>query len=85
VFFPLLFRHTDGVAFFRHIYRHDRAFWWLATKAVSRYLDPVNRYTYRAQVKQRNLAQALDRAPIDEYLMHHIPEYHRQHMPRKTK
>lgn len=84
VFFPLLFRHTDGVKFFEHIRRHDKAFWWLAAKAVSRYLDPVNRYTYRAQVKQRELAQELDRTPIDEYLMHRIPEYHIDHMPKKS-
>jgi hypothetical protein len=85
VFFPLLFRHTDGVAFFEHIRRHDKAFWWLATKAVSRYLDPVNRYTYRAQVKQRELAQDLDRAPLDVYLNKHIPEYHAQHLPKRKK
>lgn len=85
VFFPLLFRHTDGVKFFEHIRRHDKQFWWLATKAVSRYLDPVNRYTYRAQVKQRELAQVLDRRPIDDYF-HRFPElaeYHRAHEPKK--
>lgn len=85
VFFPLLFRHTPAVPFFEHIRRHDRQFWWLATKAVSRYLDPVNRYTYRAQVKQRELAQDLDRTPIDEYFLRfkELAEYHRQHMPRR--
>lgn len=83
VFFPMLFRHTDGVAFLEHIRKHDPAFWWLAAKAVSRYLDPVNRYTYRAQVKQRELAQDLNREPIDEYLMKKIPEYHEPHMPKK--
>jgi len=88
VFFPLLFRHTDGVKFFEHIRRHDKAFWWLSTKAVSRYLDPVNRYTYRAQVKQRELAQELDREPIDEYLLKcggEIAEYHRLHLPRRSR
>lgn len=84
VFFPLLFLHTDGVKFFELIRRHDKRFWWLATKAVSRYLDPVNRYSYRAQVKQRELAQELDRRPLDEYLMHHIGEYHQVHMPKST-
>jgi len=88
VFFPLLFRHTDGVAFFQHIRKHDPAFWWLATKAVSRYLDPVNRYTYRAQVKQRELAQGLDRVPLDEYFFNRcgpeMAEYHRAHAPRKS-
>lgn len=84
VFFPMLFRHTDGVEFMEHIRRHDKAFWWLAAKAVSRYLDPVNRYTYRAQVKQRELAQDLERAPIDEYLMKHIGEYHEPNMPKRS-
>lgn len=83
VFFPMLFRHTDGVKFFEHIRRHDKQFWYLAVKAVSRYLDPVNRYSYRAQVKQRELAQDLDRGPLDEYLMKHIPDYHKQHMPKR--
>lgn len=84
VFFPLLFRHTPGVAMLEHIRKHDKSFWFLATKAMSRYMDPVNRYTYRAQLKQRNLAQELDREPIDEYLMHHIPEYHRLHLPKRS-
>lgn len=84
VFFPLLFRHTDGVKFMEHVRRHDKAFWFLSAKAVSRYLDPVNRYTYRAQVKQRNLAQELERDPIDKYLMNHIPDYHSQHLPKKS-
>ena len=86
VFFPLLFRHTNGPAFFEHIRRHDKKFWWLATKAVSRYLDPVNRYTYRAQVKQRELAQDLDRGPIDEYFKKfpEIWEYHQAHLPKKS-
>lgn len=86
VFFPLLFRHTPAVAFFEHLRRHDKQFWWLATKAVSRYLDPVNRYTYRAQVKQRTLAQELDRTPIDEYYKK-FPElwaYHQEHLPKKS-
>ena len=85
VFFPLLFRHTPGPAFFEHIRRHDKQFWWLATKAVSRYLDPVNRYTYRAQVKQRELAQGLDREPIDEYFRKfpELWEYHQDHLPKK--
>jgi hypothetical protein len=85
VFFPLLFRHTDGVKFFEHIRRHDKQFWWLATKAVSRYLDPVNRYTYRAQVKQRELAQVLDREPIDEYFKKfpELWEYHQEHLPKR--
>jgi len=85
VFFPVLFMRTDGVAFLEHIRRHDKAFWFLATKAVSRYLDPVNRYTYRAQLKQRNLAQDLDRAPIDAYMNKHIPEYHAAHMPKRKR
>lgn len=85
VFFPTLFRHTDAVKFLKHVYHHDRAFWHLSAKAVSRYLDPVNRYTYRAQLKQRNLAQELDRRPIDEYLMKHIPEYHKPHKPKGGK
>ena len=87
VFFPMLFRHTDGVKLFHHIKKHDPKFWWLATKAVSRYLDPVNRYTYRAQVKQRELAQDLDRAPIDRYLLNsgrELAEYHQQHLPKKS-
>lgn len=84
VFFPMLFRHTDGVKLLEHIRRHDKQFWFLAAKAVSRYLDPVNRYTYRAQLRQRNLAQDLDRKPIDDYLMKHIPEYHEVHMPKKS-
>ncbi len=84
VFFPLLFRHTDGVKFLEHIRKHDKPFWFVAAKAVSRYMDPVNRYTYRAQLKQRNLAQELDRAPIDEYLMKHMAEYHEPHMPKRS-
>lgn len=85
VFFPLLFRHTDGVKLLEHIRKHDKRFWFLAAKAVSRYLDPVNRYSYRAQLKQRTLAQELDREPLDAYLLKHLPDYHKDHMPKKRK
>ena len=85
VFFPLLFRHTDGVKFLEHIRKNDPAFFFLAGKAISRYLDPVNRYSYRAQVKQRELAQDLDRKLLDQYLLKHFGEYHEVHMPSKRK
>lgn len=87
VFFPLLFQHTDGVKLLEHVRKHDKRFWFLAAKAVSRYLDPVNRYSYRAQLKQRMVMQTLDRAPLDEYLMKHLPDYHKDHLltPRKKK
>lgn len=82
VFFPLLFQHLDGVEFFRHIAKHDDRFHFLAVKAVSRYLDPNCRYTYKSQLKQWKFAQeTLDRKPIDDYLMSVIPEYHEEHLP----
>lgn len=81
VFFPLLFRHTDPVVFLRHIKRHDEKFWHLGAKAVSRYLDPVNRYNYRAQNKQWEIMQSQPREALDEYLMKVLPEYHVDHMP----
>lgn len=84
VFFPLLFRHTSGVKLLDHIRKHDKKFFFLAAKAVSRYLDPVNRYAYRAQVKQWALAQELERGTIDEFLMKHFSEYHEPHLPRKS-
>lgn len=82
VFFPLLFQFTDGPKFLRHIAKHDKAFHFLACKAVSRYLDPHNRYTYRAQAKQWERARELNREGIDAYLMKTIPEYHEPHLPR---
>jgi hypothetical protein len=85
VFFPILFQKTDGVAFLEHIREHDENFWWLASKAVSRYLDPdPTRYSYQAQVKQWKRGQSLDRKPLDEYLMKMIPEYHRDHLGKKS-
>lgn len=83
VFFPLLFKFTDGVKLLDHIRRYDKPFHSLACKAMSRYLDPVNRYTYRAQVKQWEIAMTLEREPIDVYLMKHMPDYHEEHLPKK--
>jgi hypothetical protein len=85
VFFPLLFQFTPAVPFLRHVKRHDRAFHFLACKAVSRYMDPHNRYTYRAQVKQWERARTLDRTAIDAYLLQEIGDYHREHLPRKRR
>lgn len=85
VFFPLLFQHTDGVKLLEHTRRHDKRFWFLASKAVSRYLDPVNRYSYQAQLKQRTVMQTIDREPLDEYLMKHMPEYHKEHLMKRAK
>lgn len=83
VFFPLLFQHTDPVKLLDHIRKHDKQFFWLAAKAVSRYLDPVNRYAYRAQVKQWTTMQAMDdRRPLDEFLLKHFGEYHKPHLPK---
>lgn len=85
VFFPIMFRYTDGVKFLRHIGKHDADFHALACKAVSRYLDPVNRYTYKTQEKQWGEAQKLDRVPLDEYLMKVFPEYHEPHLPKRGR
>lgn len=82
VFFPLLFQFTDGAKFLRHVKRHDKKFHFLACKAVSRYLDPHNRYTYKAQMIQWERARNIDRSGIDTYLMREIPEYHEPHLPR---
>lgn len=83
VFFPLLFQFTPAVPFLRHVRRHDRAFHFLACKAVSRYLDPNNRYTYRAQVKQWERARLLDRRELDQYLLEQIGDYHKEHLPKR--
>lgn len=85
VFFPLLFRFTDGPKLLKHIGKHDERFHFLACKAVSRYMDPVNRYTYRTQVKQWEQGRLVDRKSIDEYLMEVIPDYHQEHLPSKKK
>lgn len=82
VFFPLLFQFIDGVAFLKHIKEHDEKFHFLAAKAISRYLDPVNRYTYRAQAKQWERARNLDRRAIDRYLLKELGSYHKEHMPK---
>lgn len=84
VFFPLLFQYTPAVPFLKHIKRHNKQFHFLACKAVSRYMDPHNRYTYRAQVKQWERARSLDRGAIDEYLLEQLGDYHREHLPRKS-
>lgn len=81
VFFPLLFRTYDGIELLRFAEEKDPEFWFLAAKTVSRYLDPNNRYSYKAQVRQWNFAQELDRKPFDKYLMKKIPEYHKEHLP----
>lgn len=85
VFFPLLFQFTPAVPFLKHVRRHDKQFHFLACKAVSRYLDPHNRYTYRAQVKQWERARTLDRSALDAYLLEQIGEYHKEHMPRRKR
>lgn len=85
VFFPLLFKHTDGVKLLEHTRKHDKQFFFLAAKAVSRYLDPVDRYNYRTQVKQRALMQLLDREKLDPYLLKHLGEYHEPHLPKKRR
>jgi hypothetical protein len=85
VFFPLLFQLTPAVPFLRHIKRHNKEFHFLACKAVSRYLDPHNRYTYRAQVKQWERARTLDRKELDQYLLENLGGYHRDHMPRRGR
>jgi len=83
VFFPLLFSFTNPIKFFEHIRRHDKPFHHLAAKAVSRYLDPTNRYNYRAQAKQWRLAQeTVDRTRLDPYLIKHLGEYHEPHLPK---
>lgn len=83
VFFPLLFKHTDPVKLLEHTRKTDKRFFWLAAKAVSRYLDPIDRYNYRTQVKQRAIMQTIDREPLDAYLMKHIGEYHKPHLPKR--
>ncbi len=84
VFFPLLFAFTDPVKLFEHIRKHDPKFHFLTMKAVSRYLDPNNRYTYRARVKQWKLTQdTVDRTKLDPYLLKHLKEYHEPHMPAR--
>ena len=81
VFFPLLFQFTDGPKLLAHIKQHDDRFHYLACKAISRYLDPVNRYTYQAQAKQWERARTLDRKSIDDYLLQEIGDYHKFNMP----
>jgi hypothetical protein len=86
VFFPLLFSFTDPVELFEHIRRVDKKFHFLTAKAVSRYLDPNNRYTYRAQVKQWKITQdTVDRTKLDPYLLKHLGEYHELHLPKPKR
>ena len=85
VFFPLLFKHTDPVKLLEHTRKTDKDFFWLAAKAVSRYLDPVDRYNYKTQQKQRAIMQTLDRERLDEYLLKHLGEYHEPHLPKRKK
>jgi hypothetical protein len=85
VFFPLLFRHVDPIHFLEHIRTHDPKFFFLATKAISRYLDPSNRYTYKAQVRQWKFAQDLERGKMDKYLTKHLKEYHEPHLPKEPQ
>lgn len=81
VFFPLLFQFSDGPKLLAHIKKYDDRFHYLACKAISRYLDPINRYTYQAQAKQWERARTLNRTSIDEYLMQEIGDYHQYNMP----
>jgi len=85
VFFPILFKHTDGVEFLTHIKEHDQRFWFLAAKAVSRYLAPVNRYNYRTQNKLWSVMQEQPRESLDKYLMATMGDYHKEHLPRIRK
>lgn len=85
VFFPLLFKHTDPIKLLEHTRKTDKEFFWLAAKAVSRYLDPVDRYNYRTQVRQRAIMQTIEREKLDEYLLRHLGEYHEPHLPKRTR
>ena len=86
VFFPLLFKFTDPIKLFEHIRRNDKKFHFLTMKAVSRYLDPNNRYTYRSQVKQWKITQdTVDRTKLDPYLLKYLKEYHEEHLPKPLR
>ena len=85
VFFPLLFRHTDGIKFMEHVRKSDPVFFPTALRGMSRYLDPHMNYNYGAVRRMRGHRDKLDRGPLDTYMLKHLGVYHKQHMHRKAK
>lgn len=86
VCFPLLFHHTDPVKFMEHIRKHDKVFFPIALRGMSRYMNPNVNYNYGAVRRMRKHRDTLERGPIDAYLLKYFPDYHRDHMPkRKSK
>jgi hypothetical protein len=83
VFFPLLFRHIDGVKFMEHVRKSDPKFFPMAIRGMSRYLNPHINYNYGAVRRMRKHREALTRKPLDTYLLKHLGKYHRQHMPKR--
>lgn len=81
VFFPLLFRYIDGVEFMEHVRKVAPTFFPLALRGMSRYLNPNITYNYGAVRRMRKHREALERKPLDQYLLKHLGKYHREHMP----
>lgn len=87
VFFPLLFSHTDGVAFLKHIRKHDRPFHHIASRGTSRYLSPGMNYKYGAVKRMKKLREDLNLDPnkLNDYLLETLGDYHKQYMAPSSK